>query len=60
MNDVAHGLAFLCVVLGLVAIGGGAWVLLVAHTHLAKHERNQCALVIMVGVILLIIGFMLY
>jgi hypothetical protein len=59
MNHVSDLLAFLCVVLGLAAMGSGAWILLVVRGRLAPHERNQCALVILVGAILCVVGYTL-
>jgi len=59
VNHVSDLLAFFCVVLGLAAMGSGAWILLVVRGRLAPHERNQCALVIMVGAILTVTGLML-
>jgi len=59
MSLVDDTLAFLCVVLGLAAMGSGAWILLVLRGKLARHEQNQVALAIMVGAIVTVIGLML-
>jgi hypothetical protein len=59
MSHVTDVLAFLCVVLGLAAMGSGAWILLVLRGRLETHERNQVLMSIMAGAIVLVIGYML-
>ena len=59
MNHVTDLLAFLCVVLGLAAIGSGAWILLVLRGRLEPHERNQCVMIVLVGAIVTVVGLML-
>jgi Tfp pilus assembly protein PilN len=59
MNHVTDLLAFLCVVLGLAALGSGAWILLVVRDRLARHERNQIVLLMLVGAMLCVIGYVL-
>jgi hypothetical protein len=59
VNQVTDLLAFICVVLGLAAMGSGAWILLVLRGRLAAHERNQVLLSILVGAIVCIVGYML-
>ena len=59
MNHVTDVLAFLCVVLGLAAMGCGAWILLVVRDRLERHEKNQLVLIILVGAIVTVIGYML-
>ena len=59
MSHVTDLLAFLCVVLGLAAMGSGAWILLVVGSRLQRHEKNQLILIILVGAIVTVIGYML-
>lgn len=59
MTHVTDLLAFLCVVLGLAAIGSGAWILLVVRDRLERHEKNQLVLVMLTGTIILLVGYML-
>ena len=59
MSHVTDVLAFLCVVLGAAALGSGAWILLVLRGKLEPHERNQCVMLMLVGVIVIVVGYML-
>lgn len=55
MNTVAY----VCAILGLAAVCGGAWVLIILRGRLAKHERNQAVMVMLVGIILIVVGYTL-
>ena len=59
MTSVADLFAYICAILGLAAVCGGVWVLLVLHGRLARPERNQAVMVILVGVILIVVGYTL-
>lgn len=52
-------IAYVCAILGLAALCGGAWILIVLHGRLMPHERNQAVMVILVGVILIVVGYTL-
>lgn len=56
MNDI---IGFVLAVFGLAAACGGIWALLVLRGRLDSQERNSILTLILVGAILILIGYVL-